>query len=138
MYKSTTSLRANPFNSATNRSKKRGRNEEESQEVKKKDVDLEFIHNKTLLKLKEGANHSQSESKGNNLCGHCHSAQSTQTPCAYCEYPFCSNCTRQCEKCLDIFCPSCSICNFDMRVDRVFCLQCNAEEVKSHRQGKKT
>eukprot|EP00744_Colponema_vietnamica_P018677 GILI01026363.1.p1 GENE.GILI01026363.1~~GILI01026363.1.p1 ORF type:complete len:132 (-),score=0.38 GILI01026363.1:54-449(-) len=74
-------------------------------------------------------------SRAEGVCGSC-TAKREITGCAYCTRPTCDFCVRQCEKCLDVFCTMCCVFNYDLRVDRTFCLSCNDEERRFRNQMK--
>eukprot|EP00741_Cyanophora_paradoxa_P025200 tig00000350_g24325.t1 len=65
-------------------------------------------------------------------CGVCRE-RSEDAPCSYCSKRACEMCLRQCEHCQDVFCSECSVVNYDMAHDRLFCIGCNASVAREER-----
>lgn len=47
--------------------------------------------------------------------------------CGFCTKMSCASCAHQCDECHDTFCSFCSTPNYDLRCDRRYCLDCNAD-----------
>ncbi|ELR11510.1 uncharacterized protein ACA1_256490 [Acanthamoeba castellanii str. Neff] len=50
--------------------------------------------------------------------------------CSYCQRDICLACLQRCELCQQLFCPTCTTTNHELRQDRVLCLSCNTEDLK--------
>jgi len=100
--------------------------------------DMTAIYEKTLRILMSGEmkkmnlndNSSQTGKGATGICFACNKKSQNIVQCTYCTNKTCDLCSRQCDKCLDIFCRFCSSLNYDERFDRVFCLSCNEDEKK--------
>ena len=58
---------------------------------------------------------------------------SASTPCSFCERWVCDGCLRQCDECMGVFCNFCTTNNYEQRFDRIFCLNCNEDELQKRK-----
>ncbi|GJP56042.1 hypothetical protein CLOM_g15109 [Closterium sp. NIES-68] len=58
-------------------------------------------------------------------CGGSESAAHTGGTCMRCSHGLCNHCTCVCAACNQPFCDNCTVTNYDLRVDRFFCLDCS-------------
>jgi len=51
--------------------------------------------------------------------------------CTHCDRMACNECRDECFLCCSSFCHGCSVVNYDLANDRIFCLECHAVELSS-------
>uniref|UniRef100_A0A7S4KDI2 Apoptosis regulatory protein Siva n=1 Tax=Paramoeba aestuarina TaxID=180227 RepID=A0A7S4KDI2_9EUKA len=107
-----------------------GELEERSRSFKTTKLDMETVYANTLQKLVSG-----SKAAGNYHCGSqcssCSRASGT-VECSYCMQMTCDTCVRQCAGCQGPFCELCTITNYDLRHDRMFCFHCERENTNTN------
>ncbi|KAI8094080.1 hypothetical protein BDF21DRAFT_448359 [Thamnidium elegans] len=56
-------------------------------------------------------------------CQRCANA-SVYNKCSFCEHILCHNCLQDCGACQYLFCSTCSVIDYSMSTDQVFCVSC--------------
>lgn len=92
----------------------------------------------SIFKSNNNSSSSSSSSQHQNiplpLCGTCESIidyeQSIiQINCQFCSHVGCHFCTPQCFVCGERFCRNCSLQNYDLKYERVICIDCNCSSL---------
>lgn len=60
-------------------------------------------------------------------CHRC-SRGSAQDKCTFCEFFMCQDCLQQCSSCQHIYCNACSILDYSLSTDQVFCISCKQSD----------